>query len=210
MPSPRERSALRLLPLPLVLLSACGSDPAAPATPPGHPAGAATVAVKGWPAGQTGTLRFYRNVFGGALLAEVPIDGAGRASYALPAPPGLFAFTPSAGLTISPPEALHQTIIAINTVPAPGTSETGQVRLANGPVHPTAVAGDVLVELLYVDRDVSITGTSGGCTYNQHFEAGWNFSSVEILAISPEYACRVTSSTTLPPGIEWHYVYLGL
>jgi hypothetical protein len=193
-------------------LLAC-SDPAASpqVTAPGQPAGAATIAIQGWPLGTTGRLRFYRNATVDNVLAEVPVSAEGVASYALPVPAGLIAFTPTEGLTIDPPDARFQVVITVTTRLGGSETETGEARLGNRIFSPQPAAGDTLGELFYVDRDVTVTGTAagvGGCTYDQPLKAGWNYVTNHIASDDP-FRCTISAAQVMPAGIDWHYVFLG-
>ncbi len=196
----------------LALLAACG-DPAAPppVTTPGQPAGAATIALQGWPLGTTGRLRFYRNATVDNVLVEVPVSMEGVASYALPVPAGLIDFTPTTGLTIDPPDARFQVVIVATTLLGGSDTQTGEARLGNRLISLPPAAGDTLAELFYVDRDVTVTGTateSNGCTYDQHLQAGWNYVTNHFTSLDPG-ACQISAAQAMPAGIDWHYVFLG-
>jgi hypothetical protein len=200
----------RIVPLALAAaLAACGgSTPAGQAPPPGQPAGAATIEIQGWPQGTTGTLRFYRNATVDNVLAEVPVTAEGRATYALPVPAGLIDLSPAPGLTIDPPGARFQVVIAMTTLLAGSTSQTGEVRLGSRLFPPSPGPGDTMGELFYVDRDVSLTGAAAGCTYDQHLVAGWNFVTNRIESLEP-YACTISAAQTTPAVLAWRYIFLG-
>lgn len=211
MSTPLARSVLLLLASALAL-AACGdSSVTPPVTAPGQPAGSATIALQGWPGGTTGRLRFYRNATVDNVLAEVPVSAEGVASYDLPVPAGLIDFTPTAGLTIEPPDARFQVVIVVTTMLGASDTQTGEARLGSRLFSPAPAAGDTLGELFYVDRDVTVTGTatdSNGCTYDQHLKAGWNYVTNHFTALEP-VACEVSAAQVMPAGIDWHYVFLG-
>jgi hypothetical protein len=186
-------------------VTACAPDPTP--EPPAPPAGAATVTVVGWPSPTPGRARFYRNQFGGALLAEVPVTAAGALSYALGPPDGLMAFSPQDGVTVDPPDARYQLVVAVTTLARDETSETGEIRIGTSDRRPPA-AGDVVAQLWYVDRAVTVSGAAGGCTYAQRFPAGWSYAVTRFVSLEP-YACVHTASATLPPGVAWRWVWLG-
>jgi len=191
-------------------LAACGDpDPATEPPPSGQPAGAATIAIQGWPQGTTGTLRFYRNATVNNVLAEVPISADGRATYVLPVPAGLIDFTPAAGLTFDPPDARFQVVIAMTTELAGSGSQTGEVRLGSRLFPPAPGPGDTMGGLFYLDRDLSITGVAGGCTYDQRFKAGWNFVTNRTDSLTP-FACTISAAQTMPAVLAWRYIFLGI
>lgn len=188
-------------------LAACGeSDPAPPS--PGQPAGAATISIQGWPQGTTGTLRFYRNATVDNVIAVAPVTADGRATYTLPVPAGLIDFAPAAGLSYDPPGARFQVVIAVTTELSGSGSQTGEARLGSRLFPPDPGPGDTIGGLYYVDRDVSITGTAGGCTYDQRLVAGWNFVTNRTDSLSP-YACTISAAQAMPPVLAWRYVFLG-
>jgi hypothetical protein len=203
---PRHVRSVALASLALSL-AACGGG-SDPAPPPGPPAGAATITIQGWPQGTTGTLRFYRNATVDNVLAAVPIAADGRATYALPAPAGLIDFTPAAGLTFDPPGARYQVVIVMTTELSGSGSQTGEVRLGSRLFPPAPGPGDTMGELFYVDRDVTITGTAGGCTYDQRLLAGWNFVTNRTDSLSP-FACTISAAQAMPAVLAWRYVFLG-
>jgi hypothetical protein len=167
--------------------------------------------VQGWPGEQSGQVRFRRNATINNVVGEFPVAATGSLNYQLATPEGLIAYTPNPGITISPPDARYQLIIAITTRLGSDPSETGELRLGNRLITSDAPlrAGDKLVQLWYVDQDVTLTGSAEGCTYNQRFKAGWNYSVTEVLSTEP-YRCNQTSSPTLPAGIGWYYIFLGI
>jgi hypothetical protein len=207
MPAHRVRS-VAAVPLALSLtLAACGGE-SDPAPPPGPPAGSATITIQGWPQGTTGTLRFYRNATVNNVLAEAPVTADGRATYALPVPAGLIDFTPAAGLAFDPPGARFQVVIAVTTELSGSGSQTGEVRLGSRLFPPAPGPGDTMGELFYADRDVTITGTAGGCTYDQRLVAGWNFVTNRTESLTP-FACTISAAQAMPAVLGWRYVFLG-
>jgi len=207
MPWSHARSVLVAV-LTTFALAACG-DPEPSTPPPGQAAGAATIAIQGWPQGTIGTLRFYRNATVDNVLVEVPVSAEGVASYTLPVPAGLIDFNPAAGLTFDPPGARFQVVIVMTTELAGSGSQTGEVRLGSRLFPPAPGPGDTMGELFYVDRDVSITGTAGGCTYDQRLVAGWNFVTNRTESLSP-LACTISAAQTMPAVLGWRYVFLGI
>jgi len=211
MTRPTARSVL-VAALATLALAACGDSAAAPpATAPGQPAGSATIALRGWPAGTTGRLRFYRNATVNNVLVEVPVSAEGVASYELPVPAGLIDFTPTTGLTIDPPDAKFQVVITVTTLLGASDTQTGEARLGSRLFSPAPAAGDTLGELFYVDRDVTVTGTatdSNGCTYDQHLKAGWNYVTNHFTSLEP-IACEISAAQAMPAGIDWRYIFLG-
>ncbi len=216
LPGPSSAGELRLLVrmptrvrrLPALLLLAvvrCGGGSSGDGAPA---AGSGTIVVQGWPAGATGVLRFYRNATVDHLLLEAPISGDGVAQYALPEPTGLIAYTPPAGVVVDPPDARFQIVANLTTSLDPSDTHTGEVRLGNRLVHPAPQAGDTLVQLWYADRPTTVTGSAGGCAYEQQFQAGWNYSLTRVDALEP-YACAHSAAAALRPGLAWHYLFLG-
>jgi hypothetical protein len=189
----------------LAVLAAC--SPAADPEP--LPAAGATLHLVGWPAQTPGRLRFYRPQAMGTLLAEFPLDPAGVLTYALPAPPAdsLMAFAQQPGVVVDPPDARFQLVAAITTLMGSESSETGEVRIGTNERRPPE-AGDVVAQLWYVDRDVTLSGSADGCTFAQRFPAGWSYAVTKITSLAP-YACEHTSSPTLPPGLAWRWIWIG-
>jgi hypothetical protein len=191
----------------LAVIAACSEESGSGSEPVADfPAAGATITIYGWPLGTTGAVRLHRNR---ALLAEFPIDAGGRFTYALGVPDGLITLTPWDGITISPAGAGYQSIIVAMTLLAGDASPTGELHVANRLIHPQPVAGDTMSELFYVDRDVTISGSADGCTYDEDLRAGWNYVVVHVLATEP-YACTITASPGLPVGLGWYYQYIGI
>jgi hypothetical protein len=191
----------------LAVITACSEESGSGSEPVvDFPAAGATITIHGWPLGTTGAVRLHRNR---ALLAEFPIDAGGRFTYALGVPDGLMAFTPWDGITISPPGAGHRRGGVGRTPLVDDPSPTGELHVANRLIHPQPVAGDTMSELFYVDRDVTISGSADGCTYDEDLRAGWNYVVVHVLATEP-YACTITASPGLPVGLGWYYEYIGI
>ncbi len=191
----------------LVAVAGCGSstDPSAVPTPSG--AGAATLTIQGWPPGQIGTARFYRNATVDAVLGEFPVSSAGVLTYALGVPRGLLPFAPTPGVSVAPADAGFQVVMATTTLLGGDAAEVGEIRMGTSPERPPR-AGELLVQLWYVDRDVTVTGAADGCTYDQRFRAGWNYAVTHVTSLSP-YACSHTASPELPAGAAWHHVLIG-
>jgi hypothetical protein len=200
------RPVLRPLVVLVAALASCAADPDPADTSPAT----GEVAVQGWPAGIPGEVRMWRNamvdnVVGGPFA----VDSAGRFRYALGAPAHLMPFSAADGVTVDPADARWQAVAVMPTRLAGEESEaTGEVRLGSGfwkvPLEP----GQTVAQLWYVDRDVSVTGTApDGCTFAQHFRAGWNFAIRRSQAAPP--SCTHTAATALPPDLGWHYEYLG-
>jgi hypothetical protein len=53
-----------------------------------------------------------------------------------------------------------------------------------------------------------VTGSAGGCTYQQQFQRGWNYALTRVDALDP-YACVHSAAAELRPGLGWHYLFLG-
>lgn len=188
-----------------VALTACGGS-SGEETPPA--AGSATIVIQGWPLGATGKLHFYRNATVDHLLVEAPVSAGGVVEYSLPAPAGLMVYTPLPGVVVDPPDARFQIVANITTSLDPSDTQTGEVRLGNRLVHPAPQAGDTIVQLWYADRPTTGTGSAGGCTYQQQFQAGWNYSLTRVDALDP-YACAHSAAAALRSGLGWHYIFLG-
>lgn len=186
-------------------LAACGGSSGEEPLPT---AGSATVVIQGWPAGVTGKIRMYRNATVDNLLVEAPVSAGGVVQYSLPAPAGLIGYTPGSGVVVDPPDARFQIVANFTTSLDPSDTQTGEVRLGNRLIHPAPQVGDTLVQLWYADRRTTVTGSADGCTYQQQFQAGWNYSLTRVDALEP-YACAHSAAVALRPGLGWHYIFLG-
>lgn len=181
----------------LALLAACASTP-----PTGPEAAKGTLALQGWPTGESGRLELIENRGNQPVIGQGSVDSSGKVRYSLGVPTALRAFTPGP-LTITPPDAQYQNLMFIKPeFDNPGI-RAGDIRIANR-LNPTPQPGDRQAELIYVDRDVRLSGSAGSDTYNLVFKRGWNYQIVTFGASVQLY----TASPTLPSDLQWFYVPL--
>ncbi|HEU4743350.1 MAG TPA: hypothetical protein VFS50_17300 [Meiothermus sp.] len=180
------------------LLAACTPTPST-----GPDAGKDTQTIQGWPSGEIGRLELIENKGDQPVVGRGNVDGSGKVSYSLGVPAALRAFTPGP-LIINPPDAKYQNLMLIKPVFDNPAIRAGDIRIANR-LNPTPQPGDRQAELIYVDRDVSLTGTAGTDTYNLVFKQGWNY---QIVTFGSSGQLTYTASRTLPDDLQWFYVPL--
>ncbi|HYG69526.1 MAG TPA: hypothetical protein VD838_17765, partial [Anaeromyxobacteraceae bacterium] len=159
----------------MLLLAACSDSSSGDGDGTAFPAAGATIAIQGWPAGTTGTVRLHRGSYVADPLAVADVDATGRFTYALGVPDAVMAFGEQEGVTVSPPDAQYQVVVLAATLLDGDASPTGELRIGTRYPYPQPVAGDTIAELFYVDRDVTVTGAADGCTFDLALHAGWNY-----------------------------------
>jgi hypothetical protein len=132
---------------------------------------------------------------------------------------GLFDAPRCAGMVVSEPAARAVVVRELRVIPEGAACEycetIGTIYAATRQRDALASTGDVEVQWIYVDRDVTVEGRCsygwGDETYALHLSQGWNVVVVEttaVLATEGYCDCReVTLAVApVPEGIVWHFI----
>jgi len=164
-----------------------------------------------WPSAKTGTLRFISFAPGSLIptdLATANVDATGKFSYNLPTPTAATPQPFASGCTFSPVDVKVASVSIIAQVT--GASTTGTITIGN--VSTPANTGDFTIQIEYVDKDWTISGTCtvSGLTrvYNIQAKAGFNFiiETVEAASSGTPTAYKYTASSSLPSNARWYYL----
>jgi hypothetical protein len=179
----------------------------------GYSAGSASIQLVGWPS-TTGTYTFATTDPPGQTFATGPISSTGTFSYTLATPTTLKpAFSPPpTGCTVSAPDAQGANSQVVEFTTTGGDKYTLDITsLAPGATKGAVGDGEV-VALIYVNKDVTVSGTCGGSTpgsptYNASLKTGWNWVWLEITAVdasSTPTATAYKAGTSLPSSFKWY------
>ncbi|MCS7058641.1 MAG: hypothetical protein NZL94_07145 [Meiothermus sp.] len=191
----------------------------------GTPSSGGTLRIEGWPSGQSGRIEFF--LAGSSTpFAQSNVDANGNTTYNLPtpAPNTLAPLNPSvpSGCTgtvnANPTNANTSLFVSILAYLGGSNSPSGTVIAASRAPSSNLgqQQGDKVGLLLYLDRDVSISGNTScpasgsspatSTSFNINFKQGWNYLILSTQAASSSsIQQQATASTSLPPDLRWYY-----